>query len=179
MCEREREKERALYRVKSVPCLLGLTTPPSTLHPQVLIHDGHRAAGREPIIAKLRQVAQMNSGFKIVHQVENVDCQPLGVVRSVKRGEGRKGFLVCLSLACSLHTHTHTHTHTPHINSSRPPPFQPLQDGSALVHVQGLLKLTGVTGAGNKPMPYTECFILSQMSPGEYYVASQIYRMLA
>jgi hypothetical protein len=73
----------------------------------------------------------MNAGFKIVHAVDTVDCQPLGV------------------------------------------------DGSALVHVQGHLKLMGMSnGPGNKPVPFTEVFILSQIQPGEYYVASQVFRML-
>lgn len=36
----------------------------------------------------------------------------------------------------------------------------------------------GVSGPGNKPVPFTEVFILSQIQPGEYYVASQVFRML-
>jgi len=96
----------------------------------MMLHDGHRAVGAPAIIAKLHEVATMNAGFKIVHAVNTVDCQPLGV------------------------------------------------DGSALVHVQGSLKLTGVSGPGNQPVPFTEAFILSQMSPGEYYVASQVYRLV-
>ena len=44
------------------------------------MHDGEAARGRQAIINKLRSVAQMHAGFKVVHQVHQVDCQPLGVV---------------------------------------------------------------------------------------------------
>ena len=43
--------------------------------------------GREAIIGKLRKVSQMHSGFKAAHQVVQVDCQALGVVRGLKGGE--------------------------------------------------------------------------------------------
>ncbi|GAX73570.1 hypothetical protein CEUSTIGMA_g1021.t1 [Chlamydomonas eustigma] len=94
----------------------------------VFTYDGERAVGCDAIIAKLRGVAQLHAGFKIAHEVQQVDCQALGV------------------------------------------------DGSALVHVQGHLKL-GMSGPGNKPTPFTEIFVLSQISPGEYYVASQMFRL--
>ncbi|KAL6760254.1 mitogen-activated protein kinase [Haematococcus lacustris] len=45
----------------------------------VYIHDGERARGRASIIAALRKEAQTYAGFKVVHQVKEVDCQPLGV----------------------------------------------------------------------------------------------------
>lgn len=44
----------------------------------VLHHDGVRCAGSPSIVSKLREVAQMNLGFKIEHKVLQVDCQPLG-----------------------------------------------------------------------------------------------------
>ena len=44
------------------------------------MHDGVRCLGTTAICAKLREVAQMNSGFKIEHEVLHVDCQPLGSV---------------------------------------------------------------------------------------------------
>ncbi len=93
-------------------------------------YEGERALGRDAIIERLRGIAQMHSGFKIAHQVKQVDCQALGV------------------------------------------------DGSALVHVQGQLAVGGVAGPGAASGSFTEVFILSQISPGEYYVASQIYRMI-
>jgi len=96
----------------------------------VLTHDGEVARGRNAIINKLRSVAQMHAGFKVVHQVQQVDCQPLGL------------------------------------------------DGSALVHVQGSLQLPGLAGPGMAPMAFTESFILSQIQPGEYYVANQVFRLL-
>ena len=56
-----------------------------------------------------------------------------------------------------------------------PPP----QDGSALVHVQGHLAVSGAAaGPGNPPVPFTEVFVLSRSGPGDYYVASQVFRML-
>ena len=60
-----------------VTCPYSLCAP---LHPQVLVHDGVRCLGTTAICAKLREVAQMNSGFKIEHEVLHVDCQPLGSV---------------------------------------------------------------------------------------------------
>ena len=47
------------------------------------------------------------------------------------------------------------------------------------MHVHGLLRLLGgMTGPGTAPVPFAEVFTLSQMSPGEYYVASQVFRLL-
>ncbi len=46
--------------------------------------------GREAIISKLQSVAQMHSGFKVEHEVEDVQCQPLGFV-SGTGGEGGPG----------------------------------------------------------------------------------------
>ncbi|MEW5306381.1 MAG: hypothetical protein WDW36_008849 [Sanguina aurantia] len=54
---------------------------------------------------------------------------------------------------------------------------QPLgQDGSAVVFVQGTLEAG--PGVPQAPMPYTEVFVLSQVLPGEYYVANQTFRLL-
>ena len=47
--------------------------------------------GREAIIGKLRKVSQMHSGFKAAHQVVQVDCQALGVVRGLGGGGGMPG----------------------------------------------------------------------------------------
>ena len=51
------------------------------------------------------------------------------------------------------------------------------QDGSALVHIKGNLKPL-MSGPGATAVPFAEVFILSQISPGEYYVASQIFRLM-
>lgn len=95
----------------------------------VLLHDGEKATGRQAIITKLKSVAQMHIGFKLVHQIKEVDCQPLGV------------------------------------------------DGSALVHVTGHLQAPGLTAGGSATV-FSESFILSQVQPGEYYVANQAFRLL-
>lgn len=98
----------------------------------VLTHEGEKAKGRQAVIAKLRSVAQMHAGFgKVVHTVQHVDCQPLGL------------------------------------------------DGSALVHVHGIM----LPGGATSPPPgfstlFAETFILSQIHPGEYYVANQMFRLL-
>lgn len=47
---------------------------------QTLRYEGDAAVGREAIISKLQSVAQMHSGFKVEHEVEDVQCQPLGFV---------------------------------------------------------------------------------------------------
>nr|BCL66198.1 serine/threonine-protein kinase [Volvox reticuliferus]BCL66266.1 serine/threonine-protein kinase [Volvox reticuliferus] len=53
---------------------------------------------------------------------------------------------------------------------------QPLGfDGSALVNVAGRLESPA---AINKPQPFTEVFVLSQMQAGEYYVANQCFRLI-
>ncbi|GFR43202.1 hypothetical protein Agub_g4240 [Astrephomene gubernaculifera] len=53
---------------------------------------------------------------------------------------------------------------------------QPLGfDGSALVNVTGQLVSPA---AGNKPQPFTEIFVLSQVQAGEYYVANQCFRLI-
>ncbi len=64
---------------------------PGGARSQILIHDGERAQGRQAIIAKLRSVAQLHAGFKVIHEVKEVDCQPLGVVRRLERAVGRSG----------------------------------------------------------------------------------------
>lgn len=51
-----------------------------------------------------------------------------------------------------------------------------VQDGSAVVFVQGTLEAG--PGVPQAPMPYTEVFVLSQVLPGEYYVANQTFRLL-
>ena len=43
------------------------------------------------------------------------------------------------------------------------------------MHVQGLLQMPGVPGGGLEH--FTEVFILSQIHPGQYYVANQCYRL--
>lgn len=97
----------------------------------LLVHDGEKHKGLASIIGKIRAVAQMHSGFKIIHEVQSVDCQALGT------------------------------------------------NGSALVHVQGRLRPLGMaSGPGAAPVPFAEAFTLTQISPGEYYVASQIFRLL-
>lgn len=98
----------------------------------VLTHEGEKARGRQAIIAKLRAVAQMHAGFgKVQHQVQYVDCQPLGL------------------------------------------------DGSALVHVHGQMLPGGATSApAGFSSLFAETFILSQIHPGEYYVANQMFRLL-
>mmetsp|Transcript_9782 Transcript_9782/g.24382 ORF Transcript_9782/g.24382 Transcript_9782/m.24382 type:complete len:480 (-) Transcript_9782:340-1779(-) len=45
----------------------------------ILVHNGDVARGRQGIITKLKAVAQMHAGFKVVHHVKDVDCQPLGL----------------------------------------------------------------------------------------------------
>nr|BBC28469.1 serine/threonine-protein kinase [Yamagishiella unicocca] len=92
-----------------------------------LRYDGDAATGRDAIIAKLQGVAQMHAGFKVAHEVVDVQCQPLGF------------------------------------------------DGSALVNVTGQLVSPA---AGNKPQPFTEVFVLSQIQAGEYYVANQCFRLI-
>lgn len=52
----------------------------------------------------------------------------------------------------------------------------PLQDGSALVHVQGVLAMPNMSGPGVAPMPFTEAFVLAMIKEGEYYVANQVHR---
>lgn len=52
--------------------------PPSPPH-QILVHNGDTVRGRQGIIGKLKAVAQMHAGFKVVHHVKDVDCQPLGI----------------------------------------------------------------------------------------------------
>ena len=49
---------------------------------QVLVHEGEKLQGRQAIMQKLNSVAKLHAGFKVVHQVQHVDCQPLGVVRA-------------------------------------------------------------------------------------------------
>jgi hypothetical protein len=55
---------------------------------QVYIHDGEQAVGKDAIVKKLGEQARMHAGFRVVHQVNEVDCQPLGVVshRGVSKG---------------------------------------------------------------------------------------------
>jgi hypothetical protein len=47
---------------------------------QLFSYDGESAHGRQPIITKLQAVAQMHAGFKVIHEVVDVQCQPLGFV---------------------------------------------------------------------------------------------------
>jgi hypothetical protein len=50
---------------------------------QALTHEGEVAKGRQPILAKLKAVVQMYAGFgKATYTVDQVDCQPLGLVRN-------------------------------------------------------------------------------------------------
>ncbi|PNW81498.1 hypothetical protein CHLRE_06g249150v5 [Chlamydomonas reinhardtii] len=102
--------------------LAPLYSPKSTMR-----YDGEMAVGRDAIIAKLQAVAQMHAGFRVVHEVVDVQCQPLGF------------------------------------------------DGSALVNVTGQLVSPA---ASNKPQPFMEVFVLSQIQAGEYYVANQCFRLL-
>ncbi|GLC41062.1 hypothetical protein PLESTB_000947600 [Pleodorina starrii] len=92
-----------------------------------LCYDGEAAVGCDAILAKLQAVAHMHAGWKVTHEVVDVQCQPLGF------------------------------------------------DGSALVNVAGRLESPA---AGNKPQPFTEIFVLSQMQAGEYYVANQVFRLI-
>ena len=56
-----------------------------------------------------------------------------------------------------------------------PVPCACAQDGSALVNVRGGL-VAPIAGAA--PQVFEEVFVLSQIQPGEYFVANQILRLL-
>ncbi|KXZ43451.1 hypothetical protein GPECTOR_90g538 [Gonium pectorale] len=43
-----------------------------------LRYDGDSAVGSSSIISKLSSVATMHAGFKVTHQLDDVQCQPLG-----------------------------------------------------------------------------------------------------
>nr|ADI46833.1 MAPKK1f [Volvox carteri f. nagariensis] len=81
-----------------------------------LRYDGDSTVGCDAILAKLQSVAHMHAGWKVTHEVVDVQCQPLGFY------------------------------------------------GSALVNVAGRLESPA---AANKPQPFTEVFVLSQMQVGQ------------
>lgn len=152
-------------------------------------YDGEMAVGRDAIIAKLQAVAQMHAGFRVVHEVVDVQCQPLGFVSGVlgmpaEIGPwGARAEVAALKRVylCPARVEYTWHTVGTKLFAMLPygtPKLHPAisygcsaadggrpihvcyQDGSALVNVTGQLVSPA---ASNKPQPFMEVFVLSQI----------------
>jgi hypothetical protein len=77
------------------PTLRRLPCAPPRPPGQTLLYDGEHSVGGEAIISRLQSVAQMHAGFRVIHELLDVQCQALGAVSGAARARVCPALLRC------------------------------------------------------------------------------------